>query len=255
MEAFNRRGNKMTDAQLLTTCLVDSLFPDTARAIKTVLSTAGIALHVPDEQTCCGQPAFNAGLWEDARKLARRTIQVLEDGAEMPVIVPSGSCAAMIRHGYPELFSEDAAWLERAQKLAKRTYEFVEFLDRRTSFVPRVSAAELRFAYHASCHLARGLGVRAQPLNLLNQLAPDGFVILPQDCCGFGGAFALEYAPISSAILDRRLDQIEAEEIDFVLACDVSCLIQIEGGLRRRGSHIRCSHIALPLAGFEPGLR
>ena len=245
----------MIEVQLLTTCLVESFFPDTAQAIKAVLTAAGINLHIPDEQTCCGQPAFNAGLWEDARTLARRTIEVFDDGADTPVIVPSGSCAAMIRHGYSELFSEDPDWLEKARNLADRTYEFAEFLEQQASFDPPTLTVQPRFAYHASCHLARGLGVHAQPLHLLELLAPDGFVILPQDCCGFGGVFALEYAPISTAILDRRLDQIEAEEIDYVLACDVSCLIQIEGGLRRRGSQIRCSHIALPLAGREPGLR
>lgn len=245
----------MKSALVMTTCLIDSFFPETATAVCRLLQVAGVDPHFPQEQTCCGQPAFNAGYWDEAASLARRTIRIFEREPDIPVIIPSGSCAAMIRHGYPELFREEGEWLKRAHRLADRTYELCEFIDRFTSFTPRPAAPQLRFAYHASCHLLRGLGVDAEPKHLLGQLAPQGFAALPADCCGFGGVFALEYASISTSILNHKLLQIEEADPDFVLSVDVSCLMQIEGGLRKRGSRIRCSHIALPLAGFEPGLR
>jgi L-lactate dehydrogenase complex protein LldE len=245
----------MDSALVLTTCLIDSFFPETARAVHRLLQAAGVDPQFPREQTCCGQPAFNAGYWDEAASLARRMIRTFEREPDLPVIIPSGSCAAMIRHGYLELFREDNEWLEKARKLAARTYELTEFLDRFTSFAPRTAASQPRFAYHASCHLMRGLGVDAGPKRLLRQLAPQGFTALPADCCGFGGVFALEYASISTSILDHKLQQIDAADPDFVLSGDVSCLMQIEGGLRKRGSRIRCSHLALPLAGLEPGLR
>ncbi|MFN2149398.1 MAG: (Fe-S)-binding protein [Anaerolineales bacterium] len=245
----------MIKAQLLTTCLIDSFFPQTAQAVLMVLASAGVELHVPDKQTCCGQPAFNGGLWDEAARLARRTIEIFDQEPDLPVIIPSGSCAGMVRHSYLELFRDQPGWAARARRLADRTYELTEFLCEKTSFIAPESLSRVQAAYHASCHLARGLGVKDQPLHLMHRLAPQGFSSLPMDCCGFGGVFSVEYPSISEAILSRRLDQIQVIDPQFVIACDVSCLMQIEGGLRKRGSQIRCSHIAMPLAGREPGLR
>jgi L-lactate dehydrogenase complex protein LldE len=240
--------------QLFITCLIDSLFPEVGEAVLQVLHDHAGPVNFPVDQTCCGQPAYNAGFHDEAQRMARHTIAVLER-TEGPVVAPSGSCAAMMRHGYLELFRDDPAWLPRAQALADRTHELSQFL------VDVLSIAELsvsypaRLAYHPSCHLLRELGVDRQPLTLLESVSAADVHALPPDCCGFGGAFAVDHEPISSEMLARRLAQIEDCGAETVVACDVSCLMHLEGGLRKAGSSVRCAHLAQVLTGREAGLR
>ena len=240
--------------QLFVTCLLDSLFPETAEAVVEVLTRAGAKVAFPAGQTCCGQPAFNAGYRDEARQMARYTIRVLER-ADGPIVIPSGSCAAMIRHGYLELFHDDPGWLARAQSLAGRTYEFSEFLVDRLGQVELGATWPGPLAYHPSCHLQRTLGVDRQPISLLG--AVDGADVhrLPDECCGFGGVFSIDQPEISTEMLKRKLRSIEATRARTVTGCDVSCLMHIEGGLRHAGSPVRCAHLAQVLAGREPGLR
>jgi L-lactate dehydrogenase complex protein LldE len=185
--------------QLFITCLIDTLYPEVGEAVVRVLERAGVQVAFPDGQTCCGQPAFNAGMRLQARPLVMQTIQVFENTTG-PVVVPSGSCAAMIRHGYLELFAEDPLWLPRAQALAQRTYEFSEFL----VDVLKVTELGARFpgqvTYHRSCHLLRDLKVDRQPLALLRAVEDLQLVELPysDECCGFGGVFSVEHPEISS---------------------------------------------------------
>ncbi len=240
--------------QLFVTCLIDSLFPEVGEATVEVLRRAGESVAFPPGQTCCGQPAFNAGCWEEARRMARRTLQVLS-AAPGPVVVPSGSCTHMMRHGYLELFREDPVWGPRARALAQRTFELSEFLVDVRGMTDTGASFAGPLAYHPACHLLRGLGVDRQPKALLQAIEGAELHELPPDCCGFGGVFAVEEEPISSEMLARRLAQIEACGAQRVVACDVSCLMHLEGGLRRAGSPVRCSHLAQVLAGREPGLR
>lgn len=239
-------------ANLFVTCLIDSLFPDVGEAVVHVLQTAGAEVRFWPEQTCCGQPAFNAGSWPEARRMARRTIAGLES-LTGDIVIPSGSCAHMIRHGYLELFREEPAWLERARGLAARTWEFSQYLRERLAFLPGPSAAGRRIAYHPSCHLLRGLGVDRQPHELLEALGLET-VWLEAECCGFGGVFAVAQPELSEAMLDRRLDQILQSKAEVVVAADVSCLMHLEGALRREKSGVRCLHIAQLLAGQAGGL-
>ncbi len=240
--------------QLFVTCLIDSLFPVVGEATVEVLRRAGESVAFPPDQTCCGQPAFNAGCWDEARRMARRTLEVLS-AAPGPVVIPSGSCAHMIRHGYLELFREDPLWLPRTQALAQRTFELSEYLVDVRGVTDYGASFAGPLAYHPGCHLLRGLGVDRQPKALLKVIAGAELRELSPDCCGFGGVFAVEQEPISSEMLARRLAQIEASGAQSVVACDVSCLMHLEGGLRRAGSPVRCSHLAQVLAGKEPGLR
>ena len=240
--------------QLFITCLIDSLFPEVGEAVLQVLHEHAGPVAFPVDQTCCGQPAYNAGFHNEARRMARHTIDVLER-TEGPVVVPSGSCAAMIRHGYLELFREDPTWLSRAQALAGRTHELSQFLVDVLSITDLGATYPARLAYHPSCHLLRGLGVDHQPLTLLESVSDADVDALPPDCCGFGGVFAVDHEPISSEMLARRLAQIEASGAETVVACDVSCLMHLEGGLRKAGSSVRCAHLAQILAGREAGLR
>ena len=240
--------------QLFATCLVDSLFPEVGEAVVEVLSGVGVRVSVPSHQTCCGQPAFNAGHLAPARRMAKYTIEVLEDTVG-PVVIPSGSCAAMIREGYLELFSDDTAWLLRAIQLAERTYEFSEFLVDRLYLTDLGASYSGKLAYHPSCHLLRELGIDRQPLALLGELAGARIHPLEPVCCGFGGLFALDQPDISTEILTRKLEQVAASGADVVVGCDVSCLMHIEGGLRHNGSTVRCAHVAQILTGREAALR
>jgi L-lactate dehydrogenase complex protein LldE len=240
--------------QLFATCLVDSLFPDVGAAVVEILGRVGLQVSFPQDQTCCGQLAFNAGLPDQALQMARSTIEVFS-GTVGPVIVPSGSCAAMIRQGYPELFREDPLWLPRAKALANRVFEFSEFIVDQLQVHDVGAIYPGRLAYHPSCHLTRDLGIQRQPLSLLRIVRGAEVQPLSTECCGFGGVFAIDQHEISTEMLQRRITQIHDKKADIVVACDVSCLMQIEGGLRRIGSPVRCSHIAQVLAGQEKGLR
>ncbi|MBE9524416.1 MAG: (Fe-S)-binding protein, partial [Chloroflexi bacterium] len=155
--------------QLFITCLIDTLQPQIGEAMVNVLEHVGLKVAFLEGQTCCGQPAFNAGLRPEARKMAQHTIEVFEQVRD-PIVIPSGSCTAMIRHGYLELFSDDANWLPRAQALAARSYEFCEYLVDEMGITNVGASWEGKIAYHPSCHLSRGLGVDRQPRALLAAL-------------------------------------------------------------------------------------
>jgi L-lactate dehydrogenase complex protein LldE len=235
----------ITVVQLFATCLVEALRPRTGLAVVRVLERLGLRVELPEGQTCCGQPAFNSGSWDDARAMARHTLDVL-DRSEAPVVVPSGSCADMIRHRYPELLKGSGALEEKARRVAGRTYEFSQLV---TDVLGRDSVPGRRpgrVTYHPSCHLLRGLGVKEGPARLLAGVAEADVVPLPdaEECCGFGGLFAVKMSEISGRMLARKLDAVERTGAQAVVGCDVSCLLHIEGGLRRRGSTVTTLHLA-----------
>jgi len=231
--------------QLLITCLVDTLYPGVGEAVVRVLRHAGVQVAFPRAQTCCGQPAFNAGLRSEARRIAEHTIRTFEDtpGA---VVIPSGSCAAMIRHSYAELFSDDPEWLPRARRLASRTFEFSEYLVDVLGVFNLGARYEGKIGYHASCHLLRELGVHQQPRLLLNSLqgAEVVDIVGAQECCGFGGVFSIEHPELSAAMLERKIHNIEHSQADVVVACDAGCISNINGGMHRRGLRPRLVHLA-----------
>lgn len=240
--------------QLFATCLIDSLFPMVGEAVVQVLNQAGVMVEFPQGQTCCGQPAYNAGYWPEAKKMALGTLEVFEETSD-PIIVPSGSCVAMIRHGYPELFKDDKKMLARTEALAQRTYELSEYLVNELQIVEIGANLSGKYAYHPSCHLLRGIGVDREPMILLGSGPTAEICKLEPDCCGFGGFFAIDQPEISSEMLNRKIGAIEDTEAELVVGADVSCLMHIEGGLRHRGSNVRCAHLAQVLAGQEPGLK
>ncbi|MEW5867984.1 MAG: (Fe-S)-binding protein [Chloroflexota bacterium] len=235
--------------QLLITCILDTLYPQTGHAVVRVLERLGCQVDFPLEQTCCGQPAFNAGLRDQARPIAMHTIQVFEK-TNGPIVVPSGSCAAMIRHGYLELFDNDPTWLPRAQALAQRTYEFSQFLVDYLGVSDVGARYPGKITYHSSCHLLRDLGVDRQPRALLAAVRDAEFVELPytDECCGFGGVFSVEHPHLSSAMLERKIANIEASQAPLVVSCDAGCITNINGGLHRQGKPQRAVHIAEVLA-------
>jgi L-lactate dehydrogenase complex protein LldE len=239
--------------QLFITCLLDSLYPSTAESVVRVLQRAGAQVEVPPGQTCCGQPAFNAGLRRQAAPIAQHTIEVFEKTSG-PIVVPSGSCAAMIRIGYLELFAYEPLWLTRARRLAERTFEFTEFLVDYLGITDLGATYPGRLTYHASCHLLRELGVDRQPRRLLESVHGAEFVELPwaTDCCGFGGVFSAEHSEISTAMLARKIENIAKTSAPLVVACDAGCITNIQGGLMRLSRSERVIHIADLLANAIP---
>jgi L-lactate dehydrogenase complex protein LldE len=235
--------------QLFATCLVDQFYPSVAEAAVRLLERLGIEVEVPRDLTCCGQPAFNGGFRAEARAMARHTLDVLSR-SDAPVVVPSGSCADMVTHRYPELMADQPGYAEKARDIAGRTYELSQFLVDVLGVTDVGASGRGTAAYHSSCHTQRGLGVLAQPLSLLAHVGGLEHQALPDThaCCGFGGLFAVKMGDISGAMLNRKLADIEASGADVVVGSDVSCLMHIGGGLHRRGSRVRVLHLAEVLA-------
>jgi len=231
--------------QLFVTCLVDSLFPHIGEAMVKVLNRAGVRVDFPSAQTCCGQPAFNAGLLSEARPLAEHAIRVFEKTTGA-IIIPSGSCAAMVRHGYLELFKDDPVWLQRAGALAKRVHEFSEYLVDVRGVIELSARWPGRLSYHPSCHLLRGLGVDRQPRALLAAVRDAEIVELPEreDCCGFGGVFSVEHPELSGEFLKRKISNFVKTASPTLVVADTGCLMHIQGGLARQGKSQRVVHIA-----------
>jgi L-lactate dehydrogenase complex protein LldE len=234
--------------QLMVTCLVDALAPQVGRATLAVLEEVGCEVEFPRDQTCCGQPAMNVGMVDEAREMAAHTLDVL-DATEGPIVLPSGSCTEMIVHHYAKLFAGTDRE-DQARRVAGRTRELTQFLVDDLGVEVAASCEGCSVAYHYSCHGLRGLGLAGQADTLLREVDRvelEG----DRECCGFGGLFSVELAPVSAAIMDEKLDRVERSGADVLVGGDISCLIHLEGGLRRRGSDIQVRHIAELLAG-EP---
>ena len=235
---------------LFVTCLVDQLFPDVGVSTVRLLRSLGVAVDFPRDQTCCGQPLHNSGFARGARDLATRVLDSFQPGDEVEadryVVVPSGSCASMIRVFYPHLFKEEPALHRRAQALRDRVFELSEFL----VDVLKVSDVSATFdgkvAYHPSCHLLRELEVVHQPRTLISGVKGAQPVAIEREetCCGFGGTFSVKYPHISGAMLDDKVEDVVKSGADVLVACDMSCLMHIGGGLSRRGVAVRPMHLA-----------
>jgi L-lactate dehydrogenase complex protein LldE len=232
-------------AQLFVTCLIDSFAPQVGEAVVDLLERLGVDVEFPYGQTCCGQPAFNAGFHREARRMAVHTIEVL-DATEGPIVVPSGSCADMIIHHMPELVTDDPGLHAAAERVSARTRELTQFLADDLGVEDVSSTWKGTCTLHHSCHGLRNLGIHVQPERLLDAVEGLERVELEgaTECCGFGGLFALEMPDISAAMLENKLDAIEATGTDVVVGGDISCLMHIAGGLHRRGSTIETRHIA-----------
>jgi L-lactate dehydrogenase complex protein LldE len=225
--------------------LIETLRPQAGMSVVRVLEKLGVTVEYPRGQTCCGQPAFNAGAWDDARRMAKYTLDVLGK-SDAPIVVPSGSCADMLVHHYPEILASDPIYGAIAEQIAARTYEFTQYLVDVLGITDVGASDAERMTYHPSCHLLRGLKNTRAPLELLSNVQAVELVELPgaEECCGFGGLFAIKMADISAAMLDRKLDAIESTNAQVVVGCDVSCLLHIGGGLHRRGSPVETRHLA-----------
>ncbi len=237
---------------LFVTCMVDMLYPEVGMAAVELLERCGVEVIFPMEQTCCGQPAFNAGYRDEARTLARRFVEIFEplvhNGEVDAIVAPSGSCATMTNHFYSLLFDgpTDASYRRRAEALAEVTFELTEFLVDVLGVVELGARFSGRLTYHACCHLLRELGVDRQPRALLEQVEGATLVSLAgaEECCGFGGLFAVKNAEISAAMGQRKTLNLAENGADAVALCDVSCMTHINGLLSRQRQRCRAVHIA-----------
>ncbi|MBK8048199.1 MAG: (Fe-S)-binding protein [Anaerolineales bacterium] len=232
--------------------MVDMIYPEVGMATVELLERLGVEVVFPTEQTCCGQPAFNSGYRDDALPLARRFVDIFEPlvrtGRVDAVVAPSGSCTTMTTHFYQSLFADarDTGYQIRAATLAAATFELTEFLVDVLGVVDVGAHFSGKLAYHACCHLLRELGVDQQPRALLEQIEGAELVNLQgaDECCGFGGLFAIKNAEISSAMGRRKTQRLAESDADVVTLCDVSCMTQINGLLGRQGQRCRAVHIA-----------
>jgi L-lactate dehydrogenase complex protein LldE len=213
-----------------------------------VFEHLGIALDCPPGQTCCGQPAFNSGYQSAARKAACHFIETFEH-AEV-IVCPSGSCTDMVCHHYPTLFEDDPAWQDRARLVARRTFEFSQYLVDVLGVTSLGARYDGTVTYHDSCHLLRYLKVGEQPRRLIANVDGTHFVeMMDSDrCCGFGGTFSVKYPGISVGMLEDKVAAIVDSGADAVVGCDMSCLMNIQGLLSRRRIPIKTMHIAELLA-------
>jgi len=236
--------------RFFVTCLVDLMRPRIGFAALKLLEAAGCEVVIPSSQTCCGQPGYNSGDRAPAKALA---LKVLHEFADCDyVVVPSGSCAGMIREHYPRLFQDEPQQLEKISELARRTYELTDFLVNVAKLQNVPGGFHGSITYHDSCSGLRELGVKSQPRQLLAKM-PGLQLKEMQDCetcCGFGGTFSVKFGDISTRMADNKCNAIQASGAAAVVLGDLGCMLNIEGRLRRRGDNkTRVLHVAEILAG------
>ena len=234
---------------MFISCLVDQFCPSVGHATVAVLRRAGCEVAFNQLQTCCGQPAFNAGYHDEARKVGRSMLEAYAQHEFDALVIPSGSCTAMVRH-LQELFPEHDPAREMARELARNTHELGSFLVNVLGVEDLGAHFDGRLTWHDACHGLRDLGIREEPRRLIAKVAGAQLVEVgtSESCCGFGGTFSVKYPEVSVAMLDWKLQAIETSEVDAIVSGDVSCLMQIEGRLRRRKSPVRALHLAELLA-------
>jgi L-lactate dehydrogenase complex protein LldE len=235
---------------LFVTCLVDLFRPSIGFAAIKLLEAGGARVEAPRAQTCCGQPAYNSGDRQDAASIARRVIETFE--CFDYVVAPSSSCAGMLRVHYPRLLAYDPKSADRSETLAAKSYELTSFLVGVLGLTEVDASFSGRVTYHDSCSSLREMRVYEAPRRLLASVRGLSLVELGESevCCGFGGAFAVKYPDISTAILDAKLRDIAGTGAEAVLAGDLGCLMQIAGRLAREQQDIEVRHVAEVLAGM-----
>lgn len=249
-------SSQSPNVALFVTCLVDLFRPAVGFAAAKLLQDAGCSVSVPWRQTCCGQPAYNNGDRRSARRIAARVVKVFA-GFDY-VVAPSGSCAAMIKQHYPDLFREGTKQAWAARDLANRTHELVSFLTDVMGRKSVIARHDGSCTFHDSCSGLRELDIREQPRTLLRSVFGLKLKELPDSevCCGFGGTFCVKYAEISNHMVTDKIANVKATGADLLLAGDLGCLLNMAGKLKRDGAPVEVRHVAEVLAGLtdHPGI-
>ena len=232
---------------LFVPCFIDSLYPNVAMSMVRIFEQLGHTVDFPENQTCCGQPPFNSGYWEEARSVASKQLEAFKN-AEC-IVSGSGSCGAMFKVFYPELFHGHSLEAE-AKTLSAKTWEFSEFLVSKLKVTDVGARFEGRATFHDGCHGLRELGTKEAPRTLLRAVRGLELVEMgeAESCCGFGGTFAVKYPQISTAMAEVKCASICETKADYVISNDSSCLMQISGWLNRNVGSVKCLHLAEVLA-------
>jgi L-lactate dehydrogenase complex protein LldE len=236
---------------LFIPCLTDQFFPATGMNMLRVFERLGLEVRYDARQTCCGQPAFNTGYHHEARALAKKFLDIFDrDGADY-IVAPSGSCASMVSEFYGRTLNLPEEYAQMADRVRGRVREFTSFLVDVLGVTDVGARFEGRVTIHDSCHALRELHVKRQPRALLAHVEGLEFVEMDaaEVCCGFGGTFAVKFDEVSAAMAEEKAGSIDRSGADVVTGVDSSCLMQIDGMLRRRGSPVRSMHIADILGG------
>lgn len=236
----------MVPVQLFIPCFVDQLFPQTGMNMVRVLEKLGCAVSYNPTQTCCGQPAFNAGYWDEARAVADKFIKDFPE--DTYIVAPSGSCTGFVRNYYGKLFPDDAAKTDIARR---QSYEFTEFLVDVLGVTNFPATFRGKAAYHDACGALRECGVKKQPRLLLENVTGLELVEMKEaeTCCGFGGTFAVKFEPISIGMAQTKVQSALEAGAEYIISTDVSCLMHVQGYIDKHSIPIRCVHIADVLAG------
>ena len=233
--------------QLFIPCFIDQLYPQVAFNTVKVLEKAGCTVAYNTQQTCCGQPAFNAGFWGESKDVCTKFVQDF-DGADY-IVSPSASCAGFIRNNYGKLF-ENNAFQSPAKKVSSQIFELSEFLVKILGITDLGASFNGKVTFHDSCAGLRECNIKAEPRALLSQVAGLELVEMndTETCCGFGGSFAVKYDTISVAMADQKIDNAIATEADFIISTDMSCLMHLDGRVNHNGQQIKVIHLADILA-------
>ena len=228
-------------------CFIDQLYPEVGFSMVKVLEKLGCTINYNSNQTCCGQPAFNAGLWKDATAVAQKFIADFND-ANL-IVVPSASCVGFVRNNYNKLFTSKDQ-LNSAENLSAKIFEFTEFIEKFTTTANLKPTLEVKATYHDSCSALRECNIKTQPHNLLKLV--EGLEMIPlndgETCCGFGGTFSVKYEPIATAMLAHKLNAVEKSGADYIISTDMSCLMHLEAYIKKQGFTFKTMHIAEVLA-------
>jgi L-lactate dehydrogenase complex protein LldE len=240
MPTYARKPEKV---YFFGTCVIDSIFPQAGLAAIHLIEREGLSVVFPQRQSCCGQPAFNSGFPDEAREVARLQLRTFD--RDYPIVVPSGSCAGMMKHHYRELFAGDRDE-ERARRFSERVFELGEFLNHELQIKMTDRGGPVKVTWHSSCHAMREMGVIGDAKSLLAQLANVELAELEREheCCGFGGTFSVKQPLISAAMVRDKIDDIVQTGAQRVISGDCACLMHIRGAMDKCGLGVKAQHLA-----------
>lgn len=235
------------DVQIFVPCFIDQLYPSVAFNMVKVLEKAGCTVHYNANQTCCGQPAFNAGFWDDAREVCNKFLKDFQ--GDDYIVVPSASCTGFVRNYYHKLFNNSSLHND-VKHLAERTVELSEFLVKILGVDDLGATLEGKATYHDSCAGLRECKIKQEPRQLLQKV--KGLELLEMEdvetCCGFGGTFAVKFEPISIGMADQKITHATATEAQYLISTDMSCLMHLDGYIKHKGANLKVLHLADVLA-------
>jgi L-lactate dehydrogenase complex protein LldE len=225
-------------------CFIDQLYPNVAFNMVKLLEKAGCKVNYNTEQTCCGQPAFNAGFWGEAKDVCKKFINDFKDADY--IVAPSASCVGFVRNYYEKIFDEKSMLQQDALKLKEKVFELSEFLVHKLKITDFGATFNGKATYHDSCAGLREVGIKNEPRQLLANVKGLELVEMNdvETCCGFGGTFAVKFEPISVAMADQKITNATATEAQYIISTDMSCLMHIDGCAKNKHSELQCLHLA-----------